>query len=190
MKPWMKPSFDRYDDSDDDSSSESDSDFKYPKLLVDGDGRKRFILNLKEERQFLSRMNDIAVDSVPIKPAVHTKQIDRSSDTTTSATPLDILCTKSKKVDVERVILKPIAKKKGRTHGLAPFLMTIPLSGQAYVKGDCTKKKVPVVESNLEIYTRIQKGKTRRQDRDNKRYVKSLKKTGRVGTLAPYMFDT
>ena len=58
------------------------------------------------------------------------------------------------------------------------------------MKGDCTKKKVPVVESNLEIYTRIQKGKTRRQDRDNKRYVKSLKKTGRVGTLAPYMFDT
>ena len=135
-------------------------------------------------------MNNIAVDPVLVISVDDTKLLNRSRDTTTSATPLDFMCTKSKKVDVERVALKPTAKKKGRTHGLAPFLMTIPLSGQAYVTGNHREKKVPLVESNLEIYTRIQKGKTRRAERDNKRYIQRLKKTGRVGTLAPYMFDT
>ena len=47
MKPWMKSSFDQYEDSDDDS----DSEFEYPKLLVDDQGRKKFIMNQAEEKK-------------------------------------------------------------------------------------------------------------------------------------------
>ena len=48
----MKPLFDRYGDSDDDSKSDLESDFEYPKLLVDDKGRKKFILNEAKERKF------------------------------------------------------------------------------------------------------------------------------------------
>jgi hypothetical protein len=54
MKPWMKPSFNRYDD--DDSESDLESDFEYPKLLLDYEGRKKFILNKTEERKFQQRV--------------------------------------------------------------------------------------------------------------------------------------
>ena len=39
--------FDKYDDSDENSASDLESDFEYPKLLVDEKGRKKFILHCR-----------------------------------------------------------------------------------------------------------------------------------------------
>jgi hypothetical protein len=48
MKPWMKPTFDKYNDSKDDL----DSDLE----LVDIDSRMQFILTKRQEKELLSRV--------------------------------------------------------------------------------------------------------------------------------------
>jgi hypothetical protein len=56
MKPWMKPSFDDYDDSEEERDCDVESDFEYPKLLVDVDGRMKFVLSKIQETELLTRI--------------------------------------------------------------------------------------------------------------------------------------
>jgi hypothetical protein len=79
--------------------------------------------------------------------------------------------------------------KKRQTHGLAPFRICIPQKGKAYVIGTSSTGKVPLKESNQEIYNRIQQVKTRKAEKEDKRNLKLLKKRGKVCTLASFMFD-
>ena len=162
----MKTSFDRYDDSDVDSESELEADFEYPKLLVDEEGRKKFILNKTEEQKFYSRLSGIRIDAVAI---------------------LDV-DTRRRTIEVKSE--KTTAKKKGKTHGIAPFGRTVPLPGNAYVTGKGGKGKITLKESSSETFNRIQEVKIGRMAKDNKRYIQRLKKTGKVCTLVPFMLDT
>jgi hypothetical protein len=186
MKPWMKPSFDRYDDSEDDSESDSEAEFEYPKLLVDDEGRKRFILNKTEERKFnlmfsgpkaRTPAGDQSDGGVQPKNSSTANNLSRRSS------------TRGNKAKTEVDLPKSVPTRKGRTHGIAPFGMTVPLPGKAYVMGKETGGKTPLMESSLETYNRMQTVKIRKAARDNKRYIQSLKRTGKVGTLAPYMFS-
>jgi hypothetical protein len=182
MKPWMKPSFNRYDD--DDSESDLESDFEYPKLLLDYEGRKKFILNKTEERKFQQRVLSLRA---------HTTGDNTSVEDLPKKNSTGVECKKpnieNRKANTELESSKPSAKKKGRTHGLAPFGMTVPLNGKAYMTEKGSKGKRPLMESGFEIYNRIQIVKSQKMAKDNKRYIQRLKKTGKVGTLAPYMFD-
>ena len=182
MKPWMKSSFDQYEDSDEDS----DSDFEYPKLLVDDQGRKKFIMNQAEEKKFQLTFWGVGA---------HTDVDVRSRDNLSpknhpTANHLYDQGSLGKKTTVELTLAETPAKKKRRTHGLAPFRMTVPLAGKAYVMGTGNNVKTPLAESGLEAYNRLQKVKVRKTARENKRYIQCLKKTGKVGTLVPFMFDT
>jgi hypothetical protein len=67
--------------------------------------------------------------------------------------------------------------------------VSTPLEGKSCVVGLGHTGKVPLKESDQEIYNRIQKVKTKKVEKDDKRYINLLKKTGKVGTIALYMFD-
>ena len=84
---------------------------------------------------------------------------------------------------------KAITKPKKQKHGLAPFGMSIPVSGNAFMVGGGFIGKKPLKESNHEIYTRIQKSKENRNQKDKKKSIKELKKMGKVRSLSPFMFD-
>ena len=179
----MKPSFDRYGNSDDDSESDLESDFEYPKLLVDDEGRKKFILNKVEERKFNLQFSGPGARSVFDIPSDNDVQWKNSS----IANHFGIHNMRGNKTKIEANLAKTVPTKRGRTHGLAPFGMTVPLPGKAYVMGKGGKGKIPLMESNLETYNRIQTVKLGKAAKDNKRLIQRLKKTGKVATLAPYM---
>ena len=85
-------------------------------------------------------------------------------------------------------LTKTVPTKRGRTLGLAPLGMTVLLPGKAYVIGKEGKGKIPLMESNSETYNWMQTVKLGKAAKDNRRLIKRLKKTGKVATLAPYMF--
>jgi hypothetical protein len=89
-------------------------------------------------------------------------------------------------------VAKPVrlAKKKITTHhGLAPFGMSIPELGNAYVTGSAAAVKEPLVKSNLEMYNRFQVKEDGAKKKKQKKEVKKLKKDSKIRTLAPYMFS-
>jgi hypothetical protein len=232
MKPWRKQSFDEYDDSED-SDSGLESMFEYPKLLVDIDGKKKFILNHGEEMELLGRLK-VAQEQTDMFQAYLEKEnlevkLKASVDNTDGhqdrgASFMKDLATEKgrtfsgryqayldeensipdKRFPVKRNLCifggryrafleledsKRTVKKKSQTNGLAPFRMGVPLEGKAcMVRGGHTKK-VPLKESNQEMYNRIQKEKELKGKKKDKRIIKKLKKDGKVGTLAPFMFD-
>jgi hypothetical protein len=81
------------------------------------------------------------------------------------------------------------AKKIITRHGLAPFGMSIPELGNAYVTAGAGAVKEPLVESNLELYNRFQVEEVEAKKKKGKKEVKKLKKDGKVRTLAPFMFS-
>ena len=175
----MKSSFNKYDDSDDDSASDLESNFEYPKLLVDEKGWKKFILNKTDESIFHSRGSDFGLTGDVRPPKVNTP-----------ANHFGIFSIKEKRTNQGENSLKPASTKKGRTHGLAPFCMTVPSFGNSYVVGRGNLGNIPLLESGLETYNRIQEAKIKKEVKDNKRSIQYLKKAGTVCTLAPFMFDT
>jgi hypothetical protein len=80
-------------------------------------------------------------------------------------------------------------KSKKGIHGLAPVGMKIPVKGKAFRVGGGVSTKQPLKESNQEKYNRIKAEKEAKSHKKNKRAVKKLKKEGKVGTLASFMYS-
>jgi hypothetical protein len=169
MKPWMKSTFDSNDESEDDAGSDFESEFEFPKLLVDIDGKKKFIMNKNDEEKLGARFRLATTQEVPSRKS--------------HGTIADFITSKVKDNT------KSIARRKHQKHGLAPFGMSIPVHGQAFMVGGGYIGKKPLKESNNEMYIRIQKLKEKKKEHKEKKVIKNLKKMGKVRSLSPFMVD-
>jgi hypothetical protein len=67
--------------------------------------------------------------------------------------------------------------------------MVVPKKGEAFMIGGSGSAKVPLKESNLEIYNRIKEEQEEKKKKKDKRAAKKQKKEGKVRTLALYMYS-
>jgi hypothetical protein len=66
--------------------------------------------------------------------------------------------------------------------------MLVPRTGNAFRVGGGGSAKQPLKESNQERYLRIREEQEEKKKKTDKRAVKKLKKQGKVGTLAGFMY--
>ena len=90
--------------------------------------------------------------------------------------------------DSKSICSSPRASNSVSKHGLAPTGMAIPLQKNAFRVGGCDIEKCPLKETSQEKYHRIKAEREVRQKKKNIRAANKLKKSGKVATLAPFMF--
>jgi hypothetical protein len=85
---------------------------------------------------------------------------------------------------------KPMTNKNKKVgnHGLAPKGMSIPVKGKSFRVGGIGSSKTPVKESSHEKCVRIKSELEEKKKKKDKATVKKLKKEGKVGTLASFMY--
>ena len=179
MKPWMKSTFDTDDVSEDDTGSDFDTEFEFPKLLVDIDGKKKFIMNRLDEEKLQARIRETE-DMIKrdVNGGIEKVQNRKSHGTVSGFLTFH-----------EKENTKVITKQQRQKHGLAPFMMRIPVPGKAFMVGGGSIGKRPLVESNHDKYARIQRSKEKKNKKDEKKHIENLKKRGEVRSLAQFMFD-
>jgi hypothetical protein len=93
-----------------------------------------------------------------------------------------------KATDRKLLSIPTTVNKRAAKHGLAPTGMAVPLQKKAFRVGGNDRMKCPLKESNLEKYHRIKAEQEGRKKKQNIRAANKLKKSGKVSTLAPFMF--
>ena len=94
------------------------------------------------------------------------------------------------KTAIDRKLLSIPTKvnKRVAKHGLAPTGMTVPLEKKTFRVGGTDTTKCPLKESNYKKYHCIKAEQEGRKKKQNIRAANKLKKSGKVATLAPFMF--
>jgi hypothetical protein len=161
----LKRAFDG-DDSSESSSPESPTMF--PVIMTDVNGESKIL------------WSDVAV-----KEYKQTVELAKSAllvdSGTRQASPVDSGIKRTLSVDAT-------TREKPGIHGLAPTGMLVPRTGNAFRVGGGGSAKQPLKESNQERYLRIREEQEEKKKKTDKRAVKKLKKQGKVGTLAGFMY--
>jgi hypothetical protein len=177
-----------YDFDFDDDSSDSlcpESPMQFPLMMTDTDGVNKFIFSEQKAKELSERVRS-ATNSMK----EHCRKGSVLSGLSPGSRKIPVLGT-----GVSGGSVKPQYKKHIGIHGLAPKGMSIPKKGYAFCVGGGSgicgtpDLKKPLKESNQEKYNRIKAEQEDKKNKKDKRAVKKLKREGKLGTLAPFMFS-